>query len=98
MLFIVQFEDKPNMGDLRDQLLKSHFAFLDSVSDRVLIPGSMREVPSDKPIGGLWIIEAQDEAEVRDIFKDDPFWTNGMRASVRINRWVKAFPDRKVSV
>ena len=34
----------------------------------------------------------------RDIFKDDPFWTNGMRASVRINRWVKAFPDRKTPV
>jgi uncharacterized protein YciI len=98
VLFIVQFEDKPNMGDLRDRLLQSHFAFLDSVSDRVLVPGSMREVPSDKPVGGLWIIEAKDEAEVRDIFKDDPFWTNGMRASVRINRWVKAFPDRKVAI
>jgi uncharacterized protein YciI len=98
MLFIVQFEDKPDMGELRTQLLQSHFAFLDSVSDRVLVPGSMREVPSDKPVGGLWIIDAKDEAEVRDIFKDDPFWTNGMRASVRINRWVKAFPDRKVEI
>jgi uncharacterized protein YciI len=97
-LYIVQFEDKPNMGELRDKLLKSHFEFLDRVKDRVLVPGSMREVPSDKPLGGLWIIEAQDEAEVRDIFKDDPFWTNGMRASVRINRWQKAFPDRKVLV
>ncbi len=98
MLFIVQFEDKPDMGDLRDTLLKSHFEFLDGVSDRVLVPGSLREVPSDKPVGGLWIIDATDEAEVRDIFKDDPFWTNGLRAGVRINRWVKAFPDRKMSI
>jgi uncharacterized protein YciI len=98
MLFIVQFQDKPGMGELRDTLLKSHFAFLDSVSDRVLVPGSLREDPGDKPVGGLWIIEAKDEAEVREIFKDDPFWTNGMRATVRINRWVKAFPDRKVEI
>ena len=98
MLFIVQFEDKPGMGDLRDKLLKSHFEFLDWVRDRVLVPGSMREVPSDKPVGGLWIIDAEDEAGVRDVFKDDPFWTNGMRATVRINRWVKAFPDRKVEI
>ena len=97
-LYIVQFEDKPNMGELRDKLLKSHFEFLDKVKDRVLVPGSMREVPSDKPLGGLWIIEAKDEAEVRDIFKDDPFWTGGLRAQVRINRWQKAFPDRKVLV
>ena len=97
-LYIVQFEDKPDMGELREKLLKSHFEFLDRVKDRVLVPGSMREVPSDKPLGGLWIIEAKDEAEVRDIFKDDPFWTSGMRARVRINRWQKAFPDRKVLV
>ena len=47
------------MGELRDKLLKSHFEFLDRVKDRVLVPGSMREVPSDKPLGGLWIIEAE---------------------------------------
>jgi uncharacterized protein len=94
MLYIVQFEDKPDMGELRDLLLESHFKFLDLMKERVLVAGSMREVPSDKPVGGLWIVEARDESEVRDIFKDDPFWTNGLRASVRINRWHKAFQDR----
>lgn len=98
MLFIVQFEDKPNVLELREKLLQAHFEFLDRVKDRVLVPGSMREVPTDRPLGGLWIIEAENEEEVRDIFKDDPFWTNGLRASVRINRWVKAFPDRKVEI
>jgi uncharacterized protein YciI len=97
-LFIVQFEDKPDIGELRETLLKAHFDFLDRAKDRVLVPGSVREIPTDRPLGGLWIIEAKDEAEVKDIFKDDPFWTNGLRASVRINRWQKAFPDRKVLV
>jgi uncharacterized protein YciI len=98
MLYIVQFEDKPGVAEQRQQLLKSHFEFLDRVKDRVLVAGSVREVPSDLPLGGLWIIEAKDEAEVKDIFKDDPFWVNGMRAGYRINRWQKAFPDRKVLV
>ena len=98
MLFIVQFEDKPGVGDLRQKLMAEHFAFLDSRKDKVLVAGSVREIPSDLPLGGLWIIEAENEAEVRDIFKDDPFWVNGMRAGVRINRWVKAFPDRKTLV
>ena len=98
MLFIVQFEDKPGVGDLRQKLLEVHFAFLDSRKDKVLVAGSMREIPSDQPLGGLWIVEANNDAEVRDIFKDDPFWVNGLRASVRINRWVKAFPDRKALV
>ena len=98
MLFIVQFEDKPNTGELRTKLFPEHVAFLDSKKDHVLVPGSMREIPSDRPLGGLWIVEAADENEVKEIFKDDPFWTNGLRASVRINRLVKAFPDRKVPV
>ena len=98
MLFIVQFEDKPGVADIRQSLFPSHVEFLDRNKDRVLVPGSVREIPSDRPLGGLWIVEAENEAEVRDIFKDDPFWTNGLRASVRINRWQKAFPDRKVEI
>ena len=98
MLFIVQFEDKPDVAEIRQKLLADHFAFLDSKKDKVLVAGSVREIPSDRPLGGLWIIEAENEAEVREIFKDDPFWVNQLRASVRINRWVKAFPDRKTLV
>jgi uncharacterized protein YciI len=98
MLFIAQFEDKAGVGELRTKLLQDHFAFLDSAKEKVLVAGSVREIPSDKPLGGLWIIEAESEEEVREIFKDDPFWVNGLRASVRINKWVKAFPDRKTLV
>jgi uncharacterized protein YciI len=98
MLFIVQFEDKPDVAEIRQQLFASHVEFLDRQKDKVLVPGSMREIPSDRPLGGLWIVEAGSEQEVREIFKDDPFWVNGLRASVRINRWQKAFPDRKVAI
>lgn len=98
MLFIAQFEDKPGTAELRQQLLDAHFAFLDRMQDRVLVAGSLRAEADDSPLGGLWIVEASDAAEVREVFKDDPFWTNGLRASVRINRWHKAFQDRKVLV
>jgi uncharacterized protein YciI len=98
MLFIVQFEDKPEVAELRQKLLEAHFAFLDSQKEKVLVAGSVREIPSDRPLGGLWIVESENEAGVREIFKDDPFWVNDLRASVRINRWVKAFPDRKTLV
>ena len=98
MLFIVQFEDKPGVAEIRQSLFPSHVEFLDRNKDRVLVPGSIREIPSDRPLGGLWIVEADSEDAVKEIFKDDPFWVNGLRASVRINRWQKAFPDRKVAI
>ena len=63
MLFIVQFEDKPGVAETRQKLLADHFAFLDSRKDKVLVAGSVREIPSDLPLGGLWIIEAENEAE-----------------------------------
>jgi uncharacterized protein len=98
MLFIVQFEDRPDVQEVRQKLFQSHIEFLDRQKDKVLVPGSMREVPTDKPLGGLWIVDAENEEEVKELFKDDPFWTNGLRARYRINRWVKAFPDRKVEI
>jgi uncharacterized protein len=98
MLFIVQFEDRPDVAERRQELMASHVEFLDRKKDQVLVAGSMREVPSDRPLGGLWIVEADNEQGVREVFKDDPFWANGLRATVRINRWHKAFPDRKVLI
>ena len=86
------------MLELRQKLLPSHVEFLDSRKDCVLVPGSLREVPGDRPVGGLWIVEAENDEAVKEIFKDDPFWVNGLRASYRINRWAKAFPDRRVTL
>src|SRR5690606_16262451 len=96
MLYIVQFEDHPDVAELREKLFASHIEFLDRNKDRVLVPGSLREVPSDKPIGGLWIVEAANEEAGGEILAGDPFWVNGVRARVRINRWHKACPDRRV--
>ena len=98
MMYIVQFQDKPNVAELREKLFKSHIEFLDRMKDKVLIPGSMREVPSDRPLGGLWIVEAENEEGVKAAFQEDPFWVNGLRESYKINRWHKAFPDRKVPI
>ena len=98
MLFIVQFDDDATKLDIRAKYLPAHIQFLDSVKERVLVPGSLREIPGDRPVGGLWIVDAADEPAVKDLFKDDPFWVNGLRAAVRIYRWNKAFPDRRVLI
>ncbi|HEX5421277.1 MAG TPA: YciI family protein [Gammaproteobacteria bacterium] len=97
MLYIVQFEDKPDVAALRQKLFQSHLEFLDRNKDKVLVPGGLRDA-ADRPVGGLWIVEAEDEAGVRQVFEHDPFWVNGLRAGHRINRWLKAFPERKVEI
>ena len=52
MLYIVQFEDKPNMGELRDKLFAAHKQFLDDSKDRVLIPGSIPKLRCDSEPAG----------------------------------------------
>jgi len=42
------------VDELRQKLLEEHFAFLDRRKDKVLVAGSVREIPSDRPLGGLW--------------------------------------------
>jgi uncharacterized protein YciI len=97
MLFIVRFTDKPNVADLRKQHFAAHLEWLDSNRSVILVPGAIRTDPAT-PVGGLWIVEAETIAEIESLIKGDPFWVSGLRASVEILHWFKAFPDRKVSV
>lgn len=98
MLFAIRFTDKPSMLNIRERFLPAHFEWLDACQDVVLVAGSLRESADANPIGALWIVEADDEAQARSVFQTDPFWLNGLRAKVEILRWSKAFPERKTEV
>ena len=98
MLFIARFTDKPNIGELREKLLQSHFAWLDKHKDKVLLAGSVRADVDGPSLGGLWIIEASSKAEAEQVYQTDPFFANGLRAKVELYAYKKAFEDRKVSI
>jgi uncharacterized protein YciI len=98
MLFIVRFADTPNKLDLRERLLCAHLEWLEKHQAQVLVAGSLRVEPDAPPVGACWIVEAADKAEVQSVFASDPFWTGGLRSSVEILHWSKAFPDRQTSV
>jgi uncharacterized protein YciI len=95
MLFIVQFEDvyseQPERLPERVQHMPEHLAFLAANSGRVIAAGALRPSPDGIPFGGIWIINADDLAAVEDFYKRDPFWTAGLRKSVRVSHWAKAF-------
>jgi uncharacterized protein len=98
MLFIARFHDKPGIAERRAELLEKHFAWLDANRDRVLLAGSVREDVGGESLGGLWIIEADSKADVEAVFRDDPFYANGLRSKVEIFHYVKANPDRQVTL
>ena len=94
MLFIVQFEDvyadQPERLTERAAHMDAHLAFLSSLGDRVVASGALRASPDSVPLGGLWIVNAANKAEVEAMTQADPFWRANLRKSVRISVWAKA--------
>jgi len=98
VLFAIRFRDKQNSSHLRAEHLAAHIAWLDQHRDSILVGGSIRDEPSQNPIGGLWIVETQGREDVEALIETDPFWQIGLRESVEILHWSKAFPDRRTLV
>jgi uncharacterized protein YciI len=98
MLYVILFEDDPTRMAVREEHMQAHIDFLDKNSERILVAGSLREGAGARPEGGLWIVDVADRAAADAIYRDDPFWVNGLRRSVTVKYWSKAFPDRKTKI
>jgi len=94
MLFVARFTDKPDIAEKRAELLQSHFDWLAANDDKVLLAGSIRTDVGGDSLGGLWIIEANSKAEAEQVYQNDPFFANGLRAKVEVFHYVKAHPDK----
>ncbi len=97
MLYAVRFYDRPEQLGIRKKYMEAHLAWLEALSPKILAAGSLRVNDDCNPDGALWIVDAESESEVRDIFSDDPFWKNGLRQQVEIRTWRKAF-DKPVII
>lgn len=95
MLFVIRFVDKPDNQEVRNKYLDAHIVWLDERRDSILAAGSLREELDSNPMGALWLVKTGSRSEAEKLFRSDPFWTNGLRESVEILHWSKAFPDEQ---
>jgi uncharacterized protein YciI len=95
MLFIARFEDiyadQPDRLLERAQYMRAHLAFLAEHPEKVVAAGAMRDTPDGAPSGGIWILNVESKAAAEAFYKMDPFWTAGLRRSVQVSHWAKAF-------
>ncbi len=96
MLFVVRFLDHPDRLFVRTAFMQAHLDWLQQHSEQVLVAGSLRADPTDKPGGACWIVRADSKQQVEDLLRTDPFWVRGLRQTVEVLFWSKAFPDREV--
>ena len=77
MVFFVQFEDiyedQPERLPERQQHMPAHLAFLAQHSDKVVAFGAIRDSQEGTPLGGIWIVNAPDQATVETFYQSNPF-------------------------
>ncbi|QND49647.1 hypothetical protein HB780_29620 [Rhizobium lusitanum] len=92
-LFAVLFEDdRHHAAEIRQKYLERHFDFLRANAARIKTAGPL-SIEGEAFAGGLWLVEAQEAAEVDRLVKADPFWSAGLRKSVQILVWNRVFAD-----
>ena len=93
MKYVVLFEDNDEFGHMRAQHMAAHLQFLGDNSDRVDAAGPLRDAITADPAGGIWIVDADDTADVQALVESDPFYPTGLRKSIRILEWTQTFAD-----
>ena len=63
-----------------------------------MIAGALKESLEEPGQGSVWIIEADNKAEVERVYQAEPFFANGLREKVEIYHYIKANADRPVTI
>ncbi len=91
MKYAVLFEDNDEFAHMRPKFMADHLQFLADNSDRIEIAGPMKEAQSQQPAGGLWVVDAESPQQVQELVETDPFWSTGLRKSIRILEWTHVY-------
>jgi uncharacterized protein len=95
MLFVVQFDDvyfdHAERLPERDPHMAAHLTYLAGHSHQIVAAGALRPSTDSAPSGGIWIVSAESKSAVETLYKNDPFWLAGLRKSVSVSHWAKAF-------
>ncbi len=82
-LYALTCLDKPGVLDERVRLRPDHVAYLTSQSDILRMCGPLLDAKGDMN-GSLIVIEVEDEAAAKAFSAGDPFFKNGVFATVDI--------------
>ena len=92
MPYVVLFEDTENAAEIRSAHMDVHKEFLVRNATLIDAAGPL-SMPDCQPAGGLWIVRSDSPEVVQALVEEDPFWSTGLRKSVRILHWHQVFVD-----
>ena len=95
MIYAVLFEDDDSRADMRPKHMPAHLAFLEQNATSIQAAGPLKQADSGAGAGGLWLVEADSAETVQSLVEADPFWSTGLRKSVRVLEWKQVFANGK---
>lgn len=92
MAWMIVSEDSAQGPQIRKDraVMDAHWAYEQSIRDRVLCAGSLRTDDGVTPTGSLLVLDVETRAEAEALFNADPATRAGLRGTVVIKRWNKA--------
>jgi uncharacterized protein YciI len=92
MAWTIVSEDSERGAELRRDrgLMDAHWAYEQSIKDRILCAGSLRNDDGLIPIGSLLVLDVETREEAMALFNADPATKSGLRSNVMVRRWNKA--------
>ncbi len=96
--WVVIFKDTDGMLDIRanKELRDQHVAYAKEHPE-LLIGGGLKPEPESEFCGAMWIVEAENRAEVESLILADPFYVTAHR-SFEIFTWGKIMEDKTVTL
>jgi len=86
----------PSKGTREQPFWNEHAAFIDDLVDQGFIfMGGPLVGKTELPCGALLIVNANDEKEVRENLKNDPWFERGILKLESVNRWQIFIDARK---
>lgn len=92
-VFAIHCIDKPLQQELRASTRPAHLAYLESVSDQVVVAGPLLD-DEGTPIGSMLLVEFPDRKAAVQFAANDPYALAGLFASVAVTPFRQVLPKK----
>jgi len=85
MLYLAYLVDIEDNAPIREPLLEHHMKHIGAYIDRIKLAGPLMRSDGESQAGGILLIEAKSEREVRTTVEADPYFQAGPWPEIRIH-------------
>ena len=89
-LAICRDDQDRDTGNLRRSERDAHFAYIETILDRLLVAGPLPEADSGSHTASLFVYAVDSEAEARALLEADPYFKAGIYGECELKPFVPA--------